>query len=169
MTSADNPTSCLSSIHHDGSNRYVLSSNGTDLHMGDEVIVRLRAAANAPIERILLSTCPVMNNFLPRWHRRITTLNRLQMVVCEAAPHISRTDRWRLPGFACRRKYPRLSIARIIHWKNQHRHKWKSAPACLVRRRANLANSFLMLVFLSRLLVIMNCMLSRQVVWKSDL
>jgi alpha-glucosidase len=47
----------LSSIHHDGSKRYV-QSNSADLHLGDEVTIRLRAALDAPIERLLLRTCP---------------------------------------------------------------------------------------------------------------
>ncbi len=47
----------LSSIHHDGSKRYVKSTSA-DLHLGDEVTIRLRAAADSPIERILLRTCP---------------------------------------------------------------------------------------------------------------
>jgi len=49
--------SYLSSIHHDGSKRYVKSTS-PDLHLGDEVTIRLRAAADSPIERILLRTCP---------------------------------------------------------------------------------------------------------------
>jgi alpha-glucosidase len=48
----------LSSIHHDGSSRYVHSPSGADLHLGDEVTIRLRTTVNAPIERILLRTCP---------------------------------------------------------------------------------------------------------------
>lgn len=48
----------LSSIHHDGSKRYVTSPSGINLQLGDEVTIRLRAAKGAPIERILLRTCP---------------------------------------------------------------------------------------------------------------
>ncbi len=46
-----------SSIHHDGSARYVRSAQD-DLHIGDEVTIRLRAATDAPIEQLLLRTCP---------------------------------------------------------------------------------------------------------------
>jgi len=46
------------SIHHDGSPRYVRSIASSDLRLGDEVVLRLRAALDAPIERILLRTCP---------------------------------------------------------------------------------------------------------------
>ena len=48
----------LSSIHHDGSSRYVQRPSGADLHLGDEVTIRLRAVPDAPIERLLLRTCP---------------------------------------------------------------------------------------------------------------
>jgi alpha-glucosidase len=48
--------SYLSSIHHDGSKRYIRASDS--LHVGDEVTIRLRTAPDAPIERILLRTCP---------------------------------------------------------------------------------------------------------------
>ncbi len=51
-------TTYLASIHHDGSQRYVHAYNGADLRLGDEVSIRLRAATHAPIERILLRTCP---------------------------------------------------------------------------------------------------------------
>ncbi|MBI5965993.1 MAG: maltodextrin glucosidase [Chloroflexi bacterium] len=47
----------LSSIHHDGSRRYVKSPSA-DLQLGDEINIRLRSATDAPIERILLRTCP---------------------------------------------------------------------------------------------------------------
>lgn len=47
----------LSTIHHDGSKRYVRSA-GASLHLGSKVIIRLRAGIDAPIERILLRTCP---------------------------------------------------------------------------------------------------------------
>ena len=47
----------LTSIHHDGSKRYVKSTSA-DLHLEDEIIIRLRSATDAPIERILLRTCP---------------------------------------------------------------------------------------------------------------
>jgi len=45
----------LDSIHHSGSSRYV-SPNGP--HLGEEITIRLRAAADAPIQRVLLRTCP---------------------------------------------------------------------------------------------------------------
>lgn len=49
----------MRSIHHDGSSRYVRSSSGDNgLHLGDEVVLRLRAALDAPIERIFLRICP---------------------------------------------------------------------------------------------------------------
>ncbi len=44
------------SIHHDGSGRYVRPNQ--DLRLGDQVILRLRAAPDAPVERVLLRTCP---------------------------------------------------------------------------------------------------------------
>ena len=43
------------SIHHDGSHRYV---DPQDARLGDEVTLRLRALPDAPIERVLLRTCP---------------------------------------------------------------------------------------------------------------
>jgi len=50
----------IHSIHHDGSNRYVRCgpAGGADPRPGDEVTIRLRAAPDAPIERVLLRTCP---------------------------------------------------------------------------------------------------------------
>jgi hypothetical protein len=51
-------SSYLSSIHHDGSARYVHPHGSSELHIGDEVTLRLRAAVEAPIERLLLRTCP---------------------------------------------------------------------------------------------------------------
>ncbi|MBN1179305.1 MAG: maltodextrin glucosidase [Anaerolineae bacterium] len=51
------PFSYLESIHHDGSGRYVRGA-GRPLRLGDEVTLRLRAAADAPIERVFLRTCP---------------------------------------------------------------------------------------------------------------
>lgn len=52
------PDSFLSSIHHDGSARYVLLEHGEDQNIGDIVTVRLRAAPHAPIERLLLRFAP---------------------------------------------------------------------------------------------------------------
>ncbi len=48
----------LVSIHHDGSPRYVRPAARRELRLGDDVTIRLRAALDAPIERILLRTCP---------------------------------------------------------------------------------------------------------------
>ena len=48
----------LSSIHHDGSSRYVHSTKKTELQIGDDVIIRLRTAPDAPIDRLLLRTFP---------------------------------------------------------------------------------------------------------------
>jgi alpha-glucosidase len=49
------PTNLLQSIHHDGSQRYV---EPQALHLGEAVTIRLRAHTQAPIERVLLRTCP---------------------------------------------------------------------------------------------------------------
>jgi alpha-glucosidase len=46
----------LHSIHHDGSPRYVVAK--PNLTIGDEVRLRLRAAPDAPVERILLRSAP---------------------------------------------------------------------------------------------------------------
>lgn len=51
-----NPT-YLNSIHHDGSSRYV-KQNSPELHIGDHVTLRMRTAVDAPVERLLLRTCP---------------------------------------------------------------------------------------------------------------
>ena len=50
-------SSHLPSIHHDGSKRYVRSP-APGLSLGDEITIRIRTALGAPIERILLRTCP---------------------------------------------------------------------------------------------------------------
>jgi alpha-glucosidase len=60
----DNPT-YLSSIHHDGSARYVRTHAKESLRIGDEVTLRLRTAVDAPIERLLLRTCPDGEQFFP--------------------------------------------------------------------------------------------------------
>jgi alpha-glucosidase len=52
-----NPT-YLSSIHHDGSARYVRTHDTKILRIGDEVTLRLRNGVDAPVERLLLRTCP---------------------------------------------------------------------------------------------------------------
>jgi len=48
----------LASIHHDGSTRYVLPHQNQDLRIGDEVTIRLRTAPDAPIQHLMLRTCP---------------------------------------------------------------------------------------------------------------
>jgi alpha-glucosidase len=58
----------LSSIHHDGSARYVRPHHNTELHIGDDVTIRLRAAMDAPIERLLLRTCPDGEQFFAEMH-----------------------------------------------------------------------------------------------------
>jgi hypothetical protein len=55
--------SYLSSIHHDGAARYIQQHGSLELHVGDEVILRLRNAPDAPIERILLRICPDSEQF----------------------------------------------------------------------------------------------------------
>jgi alpha-glucosidase len=49
------PANLLQSIHHDGSARYVEPHT---LHLSEVVTIRLRAHPQAPIERVLLRTCP---------------------------------------------------------------------------------------------------------------
>jgi alpha-glucosidase len=46
----------IASLHHDGSNRYVRPNAG--LRVGDEVVIRLRTSLTAPLQRVLLRTCP---------------------------------------------------------------------------------------------------------------
>ena len=54
-----NPISAyLRSVHHDGSPRYVRCPVGEDPRLGDEVVLRLRAAPAAPLKQILLRICP---------------------------------------------------------------------------------------------------------------
>ena len=51
----------LGSLHHDGSGRYVVACPGVDaerLRIGDRVRSRVRAAPDAPIERLLLRWTP---------------------------------------------------------------------------------------------------------------
>lgn len=48
----------LRTVHHDGSPRYVISPVGDDTRPGDEVILRLRAAPQAPLDQVLLRYCP---------------------------------------------------------------------------------------------------------------
>jgi hypothetical protein len=48
----------LSFIHHNGSARYVRTEGKKALRIGDEVTLRLRTVIDAPIERLLLRTCP---------------------------------------------------------------------------------------------------------------
>ena len=51
-------TDYTSSIHHDGSARYVKPLKPGALHFGDSVRLRLRASIDAPIQRVLLRTAP---------------------------------------------------------------------------------------------------------------
>jgi alpha-glucosidase len=46
------------SIHHDGSKRSVQKIKAGDLQVGDDVLVRLRCAPDAPVERVLLRAAP---------------------------------------------------------------------------------------------------------------
>jgi alpha-glucosidase len=55
---ADQPPPAFHSIHHDGSPRYVISSTGADLCIGDNVALRLRAGWEVPLERVFLRLCP---------------------------------------------------------------------------------------------------------------
>lgn len=48
----------LSSIHHDGSKRYVQPQPDEALHIGGKVVLRMRTGLNAPVERIFVYTCP---------------------------------------------------------------------------------------------------------------
>ena len=48
----------LSSIHHDGSARYIRTHGNGALRIGDEVTLRLRTAVDAPVQRLLVRTCP---------------------------------------------------------------------------------------------------------------
>jgi alpha-glucosidase len=47
----------LNSIHHDGSERYVLPSNNP-IQVGDEVVLRLRHHPSLPVERVFLRSAP---------------------------------------------------------------------------------------------------------------
>lgn len=51
-------TPALESVHHDGSARYVQARRPARLSIGDSVVIRLRAGLDAPVERVLLRTCP---------------------------------------------------------------------------------------------------------------
>jgi alpha-glucosidase len=46
------------SIHHDGSSRYVRSPHAGEIHLGEDVEIRLRTAPRVPVDRILIRTCP---------------------------------------------------------------------------------------------------------------
>lgn len=46
------------SVHHDGSSRYARTVSGRELDYGEEVTLRLRTGLDAPVERVLLRTCP---------------------------------------------------------------------------------------------------------------
>jgi alpha-glucosidase len=55
------PAAATSSVHHDGSARYVVALDGSDpdrLRIGDRVRLRVRAGLDVPIERIHLRTTP---------------------------------------------------------------------------------------------------------------
>lgn len=54
FSSMENP-SYLNSIHHSGNSRYVFPN---EPHLGDEVTIRLRTSATAPIQQVLLRTSP---------------------------------------------------------------------------------------------------------------
>src|SRR5919106_533034 len=69
-----NPT-YLSSIHHDGSARYVQAHGHMPLCIGDEVTLRLRAAVDAPVERLLLRTCPDGEQFFAEMKPEVTQVN----------------------------------------------------------------------------------------------
>lgn len=55
MDTWPNLMSYQNSIHHSGSSRYVLPNIP---HLGDEVEVRLRTSLDAPIQQVLIRTCP---------------------------------------------------------------------------------------------------------------
>jgi alpha-glucosidase len=48
----------LLSVHHDGSQRYVSGAQASMTQIGSEIRIRIRTALDAPIQRILLRTCP---------------------------------------------------------------------------------------------------------------
>ncbi len=48
----------IDSIHHDGSSRYVQTARSGEPRLGENITIRLRMHPTAPIERILLRTCP---------------------------------------------------------------------------------------------------------------
>jgi alpha-glucosidase len=50
--------SFLASIHHDGSSRYVSAGAHDEPRLGEQVTLRLRAGRDAPIQRVLVRTCP---------------------------------------------------------------------------------------------------------------
>ncbi len=58
---ADPALDPLASLHHDGSERYVVPAPGVDpdrLRIGDRVRIRIRTGLDAPVERIILRTAP---------------------------------------------------------------------------------------------------------------
>lgn len=55
---APDPATYHASVHHDGSARYVQPEAPAPLRLGQTVTLRLRAAAAAPLERVLVRTCP---------------------------------------------------------------------------------------------------------------
>ncbi|GAP15346.1 glycosidase [Longilinea arvoryzae] len=48
----------LSSIHHDGSGRYVKTLANPSIHLGDNVQLRIRAGLDTPVDRVFVYTCP---------------------------------------------------------------------------------------------------------------
>lgn len=48
----------LSSIHHDGSGRYVKTLANPSIHLGDSVQLRIRAGLDTPVDRVFVYTCP---------------------------------------------------------------------------------------------------------------
>lgn len=59
----------ISSIHHDGSSRYVQRMRSGSIRIGDSVNIRLRAHPTAPVERILVRTCPDGEQFFAEMRR----------------------------------------------------------------------------------------------------
>ena len=48
----------ISSIHHDGSRRYVIGPDPEIMQVGDEVRIRIRTGLKAPVDQIFFRTCP---------------------------------------------------------------------------------------------------------------
>lgn len=70
---AGGPPSDLASVHHDGSERYVVPTSEARpdrLRIGDEVRLRVRTGPDAPIERIFLRTTPDGEQAFDELHER---------------------------------------------------------------------------------------------------